>query len=303
MYLRRCIFSLISLVLFANVAGVIAGHAAEDAAQALRAVETCPDLYGQDVSLPGCALVEKIVRTFEYTNFSRSDECRFLALVKSRLAPTIMEVPSACADVPPSCSTAQTFWQVGNLTNARRDFATCLSGLKQDELRPGLLFLAALTELQGSTGDLGLSLIDQAVNESPNSVVLLTLRANVLWHLGRIDDALSDLSLSLRLSPLNTHTLVLACGVNRSVARWRDALASCSKAIDLGDRTTFAFANRGCSYLALSDPRSAIIDLTKAIEANGGWAAPFFLREAAWREMGSDSKADEDAEISCAQFS
>jgi len=115
--------------------------------------------------------------------------------------------------------------------------------------------------------DPALQCFDKAIGLAANHFGAWRDRAFALEKLGRVNDAYDSLSQALLLDP-DVAALWSARGdINYNRERYIEAIEDYDQALELGDQPQLWF-RKACCYAASSEPRSALIWLSQAIEAD-----------------------------------
>ena len=89
------------------------------------------------------------------------------------------------------------------------------------------------------------------------------LRGNAYLAMGRIDEALSDLTRAIELDPDNSSVIANRGETYRSIGRHDEALSDLTRAIELDPDNSSVIANRGETYRSIGRHDEALSDLTR----------------------------------------
>jgi tetratricopeptide (TPR) repeat protein len=150
------------------------------------------------------------------------------------------------------------------------------------QVSPRSLWLLGMTLNEVGARDKAVSLLKRAQHQYPGDLWINVLLANISLRLRRphTDDAVRFYSVAVALRPQRLQLHYLLCNAFCWKGANEEAVAECSKIIDLDPKNAEAWVLRGNAYWGrLHQSDKAVADFSKAIELNSKLAA-------AWRERG-----------------
>lgn len=187
-----------------------------------------------------------------------------------------------------------------------RDDASALKDIMAArELDPGSSSaVSALAMLQMKTGqtDAALDLLDERIAEGgEDKASYLSLKAEVLAHLGDTDQALTVMDEAMAAAPGNAEMLNGRCWLKgtRNVAL-ESALKDCTKSIELSDYPASALDSRAMVYFRMDRMDDALADLKAALDMSPDMPASLYMRGIIQQRMGN--RAEGDADLAAARM-
>jgi len=112
--------------------------------------------------------------------------------------------------------------------------------------------------------------IVKVINEAEPNVVplLMTLKASILSHLGRHEEALGTLTKAVELNPQNARSWMIKGDILGYLGRYEEALEASTKAVELNPQNAEAWSIKGDCLGALGRYEEALEASTKAVELN-----------------------------------
>ncbi len=152
--------------------------------------------------------------------------------------------------------------------------------------------LAQLCERQGRPGD-AITAYSSALTMEESPTTLID-RGSVLFGTGRVDEAISDYSRALELSPDSPSALA-----NRAIAYMErrqlvNAIADCDRALEIDPLDAFAWRTRGTARHRNGDLAGAINDHTRCIHLVPTDPDSYVLRGNVYRDKLQPTKAMAD---------
>src|SRR5262249_2199822 len=108
----------------------------------------------------------------------------------------------------------------------------------------------------------------------------------VLESLGRLDEAVAADRKVCELNPGNAACFRRLAETEAKLARWADAAADFSRAIELDGRDWESWNGRGVAYLFLNQPAKAVDDLTTCLGLHADNASVWRTRAGAYSRLG-----------------
>jgi adenylate cyclase len=174
---------------------------------------------------------------------------------------------------------ARSYWLTGNTGDPRRDEAIERLCRRAVDLDPGYAQAWALLadgqydlhRSHGRAGDGGQAALERALTLNPDLAEVRSLKARILSHAGRHEEAAAEIAVALRLDPESFEVNLRAGGISYNLVRLEDAARHWEKAsalIETDFRAPFMLVS---CYAALSDGentrRAAGIALERAEKA------------------------------------
>ena len=176
---------------------------------------------------------------------------------------------------------------------AERDYSEALS------IHPGHALaeynLAILMQLKGKQAEAG-NYFAQAIRDNPNSPYPYRQRAYSSIQQGDFTAALDDLGHALSLDDQDAETWLNHGLALSKLKRWREAMHSYTKAIELKPDLEKAYLNRGNILYRLELYRQALDDYNVALLFRPDYGIAFYHRALVHHQLGDDLKACADLE-------
>ncbi|CAK9001647.1 unnamed protein product [Durusdinium trenchii] len=135
-----------------------------------------------------------------------------------------------------------------------------------------------------------------ALAEEKLDALTLTVRAEALLRLGRLEEAAKDCVQALRIFPESSMTTLVQAEVNLRLGYPADCLEDCNHLLDWNPRCSQASALRGEARLSLGHLDEAILDCDWALAHGHRSAAVLAVRGNAHRKLGNIREAISDAD-------
>ena len=119
-------------------------------------------------------------------------------------------------------------------------------------------------------------------------------RANSLWHLDELDEAIADYSKALALNPNDSDTCCCRGQIRRSFGDDEEALVDLSESIRLDASNVEAYYERGRIWQERDELNKAVADFNEALRLKPEYANVYAHRGEAWDILGEQEKAESD---------
>ena len=172
---------------------------------------------------------------------------------------------------------------------------TLPAGFRGTAYRNRAIRLLALGRLDDALSDLSNDL-----KLEPRDAVGLTIRATVYLKLGKVGNASLDLNKALVLNPSLPQAFVAKGLLEYQSGDLDAAIYDSSKAIDLDSRQSAAYNNRGAALRDKGEYERAIEDFNVVVRMNPEAARPLFNRGLTYQRMGNRAQALLDFEAALA---
>lgn len=119
-------------------------------------------------------------------------------------------------------------------------------------------------------------------------------RGRLLFHLGRFEEAIADLSIAIQIDSLDGDLLNGRAIAYNETGAFKDALVDLERAIFLNPNKASYYYNKGVSLFNLKDYRSSIEATTLAISLDSEYSSSYSNRAQAYAEIGAIDSAFRD---------
>lgn len=141
-----------------------------------------------------------------------------------------------------------------------------------------------------------LVILDQAIEQFPESAQLYAVRSDIRRDNAKLAGALADIEKAVRLNPQSAPYLVGRSQLYLSFERLKEAEADLTRAIALEPGLIAARFNRGTLYAHNGDYEKALLDLNACIATDPHIAAPYFNRGSVYYNLDRKEEAVKDIE-------
>ncbi|MFV1982074.1 MAG: tetratricopeptide repeat protein [Thiohalomonadales bacterium] len=162
------------------------------------------------------------------------------------------------------------------------------------KLSPEKRVLVALQHLKEGRRQQALTVLNESIQQFPDSSRLLSVRASILLEQGNTTLALNDLEKAVQLAPEDIILRINRAQAYRSFGRISEAFADLNFALAQQPTLVSALFNRGAIHFSSGNLTAALADFNACIKSQPTQAAPYFNRAAVYEAMNKKQLAIAD---------
>lgn len=190
------------------------------------------------------------------------------------------------------------FQQFANLCYIKEDYKgmeeTCRKALELDDKNPSTYFLSAKAAIGLGNGIQAIAMLTKAIMNDETFVEAYQLRAEVLWNMHQVKDAMEDVNILLEMNPEDESALLLKAEISLVNGQEEMAIDLINQVLALNPFNEKAYILKGTYFLTKKEFEQTIAIYDEALEINPNFAQGYHERGRAKLQKGDKEGSMED---------